>query len=185
MPSLYPENVDTFRDYVDDFDEMIAQDLNDIFDVVETIQAELGVNPAGKVGTVHQRLFGQGSIGTTLPGWRRLQYNGEAAFTGLDFLRSFPGRAIIYSPAFAGGPDTVFGDGVPGIFGALQWPIDAVGGGLGAQGYGGAPWRSMISIIDPDVRQVRWVGKDGDGAEFSFSNSTAVQWGFFFWGLFT
>lgn len=186
MVSLYPQRVDAFRRYVHLFDEMIAQDLNDLFDCVEDIQAEMGANPAGNVGTIHHRLFGVRNIGDVARGWARVTWRGDRASGGLQFRRDGQGVEIALPlNRFRNGPENVFGEDVPGCFGALQWPLGPGVGGLGPEGYGGVPWRHMITVVDRESQRVYWVGMDGYGEELGPVNSAPCTWGFVLWGLFT
>ena len=182
MVSMYPLNLDNFRKWVHDGpDDMTADHLNNLLDAVVTIEAELGVEPSGISGTIFGRMFQTGNISLQGAGWTRLQWHSQAII-GLQFDRAKQGigqnfRAGVHDASGAG---SVWGDDVPGCFGALQDPLMST---LGTNARGGVPWRTMLSIINN--RDCRFVGYDGEGADLGTANNASGHLGVLSWSLKT
>ncbi|HMM98580.1 MAG TPA: hypothetical protein PKC99_06200 [Anaerolineales bacterium] len=56
MASAYPGALDSFTTKVNDVDDVLANDVNELQDGLEAVQAELGTDPAGTYATVKERL---------------------------------------------------------------------------------------------------------------------------------
>lgn len=56
MSSAYPGALDSFTPKTDDVDDVLANDVNELQDGLEAVQAELGTDPAGTYATVKERL---------------------------------------------------------------------------------------------------------------------------------
>lgn len=56
MASAYPGALDSFTPKTDDVDDVLANDVNELQDGLEAVQAELGTDPAGTYATVKARL---------------------------------------------------------------------------------------------------------------------------------
>jgi len=182
MVSMYPLNQDLFRKWVHDGpDDMTAEHLNDLLDAVVAIEAQLGVNPSGTAGTIFGRMFQAGNVSLQSAAWTRLQWNSQAIL-GTQFDRAKQGigqtfRAGVHDES---APASIWGEGIPGCFGALQDPVMST---LGANSRGGVPWRTMLSVINK--RECRFVGYDGEGAELGTANSASGHLGVLSWSLKT
>ena len=159
MGSLYPTHIDSFRKSLSDEDQLLAGDLNDVFDAVIAIETELGVNPGKSAGTIRSRLFGNGNISAAAGYWIRLKqeevknvvqnwYRDESGFRISIDTKRFKNRDI--------GGD--WGDGVPAIFISMQDPL--ISGASGAK-MSGAWWTCLVSS---DPFKFLFVGTDGQGS---------------------
>lgn len=184
MVSAYPQNLDTYRKHLAGFDYMSSHNLVDLLDAAAAIQAMMGVNPSGEMGTVSARLFENGNLSETFSGWNRLLWNGNqvvAQSSAFHFdLSAGGGYRLDFGAARFEGKDTEFGEGVPTAFGALQGPINS---GFGSNGRGRVPWRHMIARVEDDF--VKWVGRDGENSQLLTSNSAPCRWGYLLWNLIT
>jgi hypothetical protein len=191
MATLYPGNLDRFREFLNELDTMVSQDLNDLFDSVEAIQQQLGAatdpdgKPSGQWGSIAARLFGNGNLSEKVGLWQRLQW-GIPVTRGYEFRRDGPGyRDIKPSPEIYKGSNTVWGEDVPAVFGRLQGPLTSGSGSTNRQG---VPWKHALNLVERG--QVAWVGVDGEAwsypnNEFSTSNTLPCAWGVLAWGMHT
>lgn len=189
MASLYPKDLDAFREFVGDFDDMIAADLEDLLDVAVAIETELGVNPSSAMGTLWSRLFENGNISQKRAAWNRLKWEKISASktTAARFSRQHQiGFTVDYPPgSMKNDEKTIFSEDeedAPGAFGALQGPTQQL---PGTHARGGRPWRSAVSSINGLLQKVSWIAKDGEGADITSANSAACIWGYILWNLKT
>lgn len=186
--SLYPQDLDYFREYLDSMtDHMVAQDINDLWGVVTNIQQELGIKPSGTKGTVWSRLFENGNIDPSAPfaGWRPLKWEVQTVTPANRFdRRSLSGHEVLFNTNQFAGQETAFGEDTPAAFGQTQGPLDLASGALGTNGRGGVPWRGVISNITSS--RVNWVARDGEGQDMNnFGGGISCKWGYLLWNLIT
>jgi hypothetical protein len=179
MASMYPANLDNFRRYLNDFDRMIGEDMDDLFDTIVAIETELGIETAGSSGTLFSRIFGGrgANLDQVTGGWKRLAWDRAAQFNDSRvFARTTNGFRITYQQPKFKGNDTVWGEDIPAAFGRLQEPMEQ---GLGVQRRGALPWRVLLA----DVKEswVSWIARDGNGDEITSQQSG--RWGYIIWSL--
>lgn len=187
MPTLFPADPDTFRLYLALFDDMIALDFNDFFDVVVGIENELGINPSGSVGTIYSRLFGTRNISEVFGVWQRFAYNAGPIGAGSSFDRSQTAFQRQFSPGRYEGPrnETIFGVSVPGVFAALQ---DTFISSVGGSNFARAPWRHLIHNIESSIRRNAYgfYARTGDNNECTAALSPdSVKFNLLEWNAFT
>lgn len=176
MASLYPLDLDRFRAWLADIDDMVVADLQELYDAAIALQEQVNVNPAGTTGTIYGRLFANGNISVRAAAWNRLRWNGQQAAAGGSFYR---GNLITYEITFPAdrfaGHETTWGEGVPAGFGAMQAPLM----GAGSTGRAGVPWRSMLVVATEQV--IGWAGRDGEGGDLA--GAAPLLWGYILWNL--
>ncbi len=154
MP-IWPEGRDTFRQFVSLADDLVAQDLNDMFDMAVAVETELGVEPSGRMGTVLGRLFAKGNLSKIDGGWRRIEARLEGGLNGFQFDEQGIHKIFGFSTNRWFGTETEHGEGRPAFFAALQGPLIS---SLDT-GYGGVPWNLHIFGEVKDDRVFLW-GRD-------------------------
>jgi len=183
--ALYPYELDRIRRWVKDFDDMVAEDLNDLFEVAIALETELGIEPSGSFGTIEARLFALGNISTIDGKFRRLQWFIQSNLSGNLFDDQGKGLLWTYQAQRFRNRETIFGTDVPGVFLALQGPLST---SVGTGGYGGVPW--AVSAYKIKEGYVGVYGTDGYGTSaakgrLSSSNTAnGVSVGVLAWNLF-
>lgn len=193
MVTHYPNNLDSFRAWLNELDGMISQDINDLFDSAEAIEVELGAGPnagdkpSGNLASIYARLFASGNISEKSGLWQRLRHKWEAVATGRFHRSRLEGPYLIETePDRYRGSETVFGDDMPAMFGQMQYPLTST---LGATQRAGMPWKAALVVENEN--QYSWVGVDGEAwnppnNELVGSNQLAQgYWVRLEWGLRT
>jgi len=187
MVSLYPQNLDSFRSYLEGFDYLCGLDLSELFDAAWQLQIEMGLEPSGDFGTVGARLFENGNLSQSSAGWNRLLWRGDQGVAQSSIFTHNPsisatgiGFRVTFQPERFAGKDTSFGEGVPTPFGALQGPVSS---GVGANGRGAVPWRSCVSEAADD--ECAWIAVDGENEPINTTNTIPCRWGYILWNLIT
>ena len=177
---MYPANLDNFRRYLNDFDHMIGEDMDDLFDAIVAIETELGIDAAGDSGTLFSRIFGGrgANLDQERGGWKRLQWDRAAQFNDSRiFARTTTsGFRITYQTPKFKGNDTVWGDDIPAAFGRMQESMEL---GTGMQLRGSLPWRALLAEVREDY--VSWIARDGNGDEIT--TQLSGRWGYIIWSL--
>jgi len=118
--SSYPSGKDEIRKFVSGVSDMVAQDLNDMFDVAVAIEEELGVEPSGRLGTVLSRLFARGNLSRNDGRWRRLQWGIMANLPSWKFDENGPRFRLPWTKNRWFGVSSDLGDDRPVPFVQLQ-----------------------------------------------------------------
>ena len=180
MVSMYPTDLDTFRQYLNDFDHMIGDDMDDLYDAIVAIETELGIETAGISGTLFSRIFGGrgANLDQVTGGWKRVAWDRAVNFSDSRiFARTTSsGFRITYQTPKFKGNDTVWGDNIPAAFGRMQERMEQ---GTGVQARGSLPWRAILAEVKED--SVSWIARDGNGDEITTQLSS--RWGYIIWSL--
>ena len=173
MTTKYPKDADAFRPYLDGFDEMLASDLDDMYEAILAVQTELGLKPSGEFGTIAGRLFANGNLSERLAYWQREEWN-RLSVDARRFVRGEAFGNVEYSwrGDIMKGQETVFGEDTPGAFMGYEFPLTDVVD---------LPWRHAISRIND--QRAQFVGLDMQGDDMQTQKTATV--GFLFWNLFT
>lgn len=185
-PALFPSNRDEFRPWKGTVDDMIAEDLADMFAVAIAIETELGVEPSGKMGTVYARLWARGNlskIGGRNGNWRRMQSERVGNLTGLQFNDELEfGFTRSFDKARFANHTNEWGQDVPLVFAALQGPIGGSRKGI--------PWNIVVQEVDADIPRMGCWGLDGgNGSAVTINrletgnSQSGVAVGFVYWGM--
>jgi hypothetical protein len=171
MASLYPHDRDSFRSFVDDVDDLVAQDINDLFDALVAIETELGVDPSGDMGTISSRL--EVNIDLADAKWRALDWDIIRGVNPQDLSNTGLGLLVTYDDSRFRGVDTEWGDGVPAVFVAPQ---------LTNFSFAGVPWAACTRAVREDRAGV--VARDGLFGNLDSSTvTTGVSVGVLAWGI--
>lgn len=170
--SLYPRDKDRWRRIVDGVDQMVAVTINGMYAACVAIEAELGVKPSGKFGSIYSRIFGTGNVAKRSGLWRPVSFR-LISSAALSFARNatIP-REHQWRQGQMAGNDTAFGTDVPACFGAVQWPLF---------NRGGVPWRSFLVLASES--KAGWVARDGSNSDFSLSDGSQVFFGVLCWNI--
>lgn len=179
MASLFPNDLESFRSWLSQFDYLQASDLQTAFEAVLAIENELGILPGGTQGSVVGRLFAHGNISERWAAWNRLRWE-TVSTQSLLFARQNQGMAYTWPDQIMKGQDTVFGEDTPAVFGQLQWPLQS---GQGGQSRGGAPWRSFLGRVQKT--SASFYALDGESEETNQFSMVPVQFGVLVWNLIT
>jgi hypothetical protein len=169
--SSYPLGKDEIRLYVDGICDMVAQDMNDAFDVAVAIEEELGLEPSGNLGTVLGRLFARGNLSKKDGGWRRLDWKIVSNQNSTGWDERGTGYRLGYSVNRWKGNETALGEDKPTPFMALQ---------AHAAQITDWPWQIVCSEVEPD-RSLFW-GRDGTVLRLQV-NRNDVKVAYVLWGL--
>lgn len=183
--SLYPVSKDQFRVVVEQFEECLATWLADYYAAAVAVETELGVRPAGVLGTIHARLFGTQNISEVNGRWQRITENLYVATSVAAFARNTPHGhewAITQFSRYAG-QTTVWGEDMPAPFFALQTPLKDVS--VGATSELIQPWRHVFVECDSERQVVGVVALSGDNRELQNAVGQQPQCALMFWNLYT
>lgn len=171
--SSYPLGKDELREFVEGVDDMVAQDLNDLFDVAVAIEEELGVDPSGDLGTITGRLFARGNLSKNDGKWRRLQWGIIGNLNGYRFDELAGRYKLSYTVNRWRGFSTSLGDDRPIPFMMLQ-PTGLYRAGI--------PWQ--ISCFSVTESEAEFWGRDGNMARLSTANSRSdARVAYVLWGM--
>lgn len=173
MTTKYPNSQDVFRPYLDGFDDMLGEDLEDMFEAILQVQTELGLKPSGEFGTIRSRLFANGNLSDKLAYWQRLEWDRKTFPSNYFNLAENQGGVarFIWRGDIMKGRDTAFGEDVPGVFVCLDDVLTNTA----------SPWRIAISrITDSDVQ---FVAEDVGGSAITTSANSNIN--ILVWNLYT
>ncbi len=169
--SNYPQGKDEVRLWVDGVCDMVAQDLNDLFDIAVAIETELGVEPSGRLGTVVGRLFARGNISKIDGRWRRIDWGIVSNLPEHLFDELLSRWKLTYTTNRWRGNKNGFGEDRPVPFMVLQ--------ATSAQ-YAGWPWSLALFAVEEDYAEI-W-GRDANMARMG-STRTDVKIAYLLWGM--
>lgn len=150
--SNYPDGKDELRRFVSRVTDMIADDLNKLFDVAVALETELGVLPSGRMGTIFGRLFARGNLSRKDGKWRRLYWKTFDNIDSAVFDEEKGHHKLGFSSNRFRGIKTAHGDDTPAVF------VQLLANGPNYQGW---PWSLVLSVAKED--HVRVWGRDGLG----------------------
>ena len=171
--TAYPKGKDVMRRFVDRVSDMIADDLNRTFDAAVAIEQELGLRPAGKMGSIFGRLFTRGNLSKKDGKWRRQYWRPINNLNSAVFDDEKGHHRLGFSSNRFVGVKTEFGEDTPAVFVQLL--------ATGAN-YAGWPWNLVLSVVKDD--HVRVWGRDALGNRLSTQNFRRdTRIGMLVWGM--
>lgn len=176
-PPNWPEGLDKFMRFETDFDNIVAGDMNDIYECLLEIESELGANPSGDFGSIRSRLFADGKLAKKGKGWRRLeQYTSPALpSTSWDESFSIPFQRARFSD-YVGFQER---EGNPLVFVESSLEFSTLMGG--AAGVQASILNTLVAHMpdDEDSDRVYVIGYNGAGSVGSSVQKIMAL----FWGL--
>lgn len=177
--TVYPQDKDVWRTFVEGVSDLMAHDLNRLFDLAVAIETELGLEPAGRFGTVLGRLFAKGNLSRVDGKWRRVEWTIATNVNSNVFDEGGGMYKTVLTPGRWDGTETKMGIGVPGFF--LIWQAPPV---VSLKKY---PWYTSVFKLD-ETEARTWARDSGDGttgpAVLASPNSAVVNFGILQWGVF-
>lgn len=171
MASIYPAAPDVFLPWINGVTDMVAADIEDLFDAILQVEQELGDAqedpqnrpwpPSGDFGSITGRLFARGMLSGVDGGYVPLWYYVLSNVNAASFVETGGGSGSIWPPERYEGRDLGWGEGFPVAFAALQGPFTGsfTLGGLDHWAKG-RPW-GLVCVRQDERGASLWIGRDG------------------------